>query len=194
MFDYLAPDALFVIEDPSAVVRAIHGELERGLAGEAARRGTPHFPARALYLNQDELEAKLAGRSLLALHRTAIAAPSSASVLENLEGAPPDAPSLALADLSDLSRAVKSASFRARQARRARTAPGPSARLHRSRARGRDLRAHRDQAERLSACSPHRGVKIDVWKAGDPVLREERVRIVTAPLTRGVLAPAAASC
>src|SRR6188768_2398196 len=95
IFDYLAPNAVFVIDDPIAVVRAIHEELERGLAGEAARRGSPHFPARALYLNQSELEDQLRSRSLLALHRTAIAAPASESVLENLESAPADAQTLA---------------------------------------------------------------------------------------------------
>jgi transcription-repair coupling factor (superfamily II helicase) len=191
LFEYLQPDALFVVEDPSAVVRAIHGELEKGLAGEAARRGTPHFPARALYLNQDELEAQLARRSLLALHRTGIAAPASASVLENLEGAPEDAPSLALANLADLSRAVKNA----------RTEHGKQGALEPLLVR---VRAYTEaglevvicartetQAERLSALLSHRGVQVAVWRAGEPLAREQPVRIVTAPLTRGVLAPAA---
>ncbi len=190
VFDYLRADALFVVEDPSAVVRAIHAELERGLSGEAARRGTPHFPARALYLNQDELEAQLRTRSVLALHRTAIAAPSSESVLENLEGAPPDAPSLALSDLSDLSRAVKNA----------RSEHGKQGALEPLLVR---VRAYTDaglevvicartetQAERLSALLSHRGVSVHVWKADEPFTREQPVRIVTAPLTRGVLAPA----
>ena len=190
LFDYLSPDALFVVEDPSAVVRAIHSELERGLAGEAARRGTPHFPARALYLAHDELEAALARRQLVALHRTAIAAPSSASVLENLEGAPADAPSLALADLADLSRAVKSA----------RSEHGKQGALEPLLLR---LRAYTEaglevaicartetQAERLTALLSHRGVSVAVWKPGEPLERAQQVRIVTAPLTRGVLAPA----
>jgi transcription-repair coupling factor (superfamily II helicase) len=191
IFEYLQPDALFVVEDPSAVVRAIHTELERGLAGEAARRGTPHFPARALYLNQEELEQQLAPRSLLALHRTAIVAPSSASVLDNLEGAPEDAPSLALSDLADLSRAVKSA----------RTEHGKQGALEPLLVR---VRAYTEaglevvicartetQAERLSALLSHRGVQVAVWEAGDALERDQPVRIVTAPLARGVLAPAA---
>jgi len=191
LFDYLAPDAIFVIDDPSAVVRAVHEELERGLAGEAARRGTPHFPARALYLSQDELEERLKARSLLALHRTAIAGPASESVLENLESAPPDAQSLAFSDLSDLARAVKSA----------RTEHGKQGALEPLLER---VRAYLDaglevvicartetQAERLSALLSHRGAPVSVWRADSELTRGAQVRIVTAPLSRGVLAPAA---
>jgi transcription-repair coupling factor (superfamily II helicase) len=191
LFDYLAADAVFVIDDPSAVVRAIHDELERGLAGEAARRGTPHFPTRALYLTEDELEERLGTRSMLALHRTAIAAPISESVLENLESAPPQAQSLAFSDLSDLARAVKSA----------RTEHGKQGALEPLLER---LRAYLDaalevvicartetQAERLSALLSHRGVAVSVWRSDTELTRGAQVRIVTAPLTRGVLAPAA---
>src|SRR6187551_1496390 len=183
IFDYLAPNAVFVIDDPIAVVRAIHEELERGLAGEAARRGSPHFPARALYLSQDELEERLGARSLLALHRTAIAAPASESVLENLESAPPDAQTLAFSDLSDLARAVKSA----------RTEHGKQGALEPLLER---VRAYLDaglevvicartetQAERLSALLSHRGAPVGVWREGDELTRGARVRIVTAPLT-----------
>jgi transcription-repair coupling factor (superfamily II helicase) len=190
LFDYLAKDAIFVIDDPSAVVRAIHGELERGHAGEAARRGTPHFPAKALYVGQDELEQQLLARQVVALHRTAVAAPSSVSVLENLESAPPDAPSLACSDLSDLARAVKGA----------RTEHGKQGALEPLLER---VRAYCEaglevvicartetQAERLSALLSHRGVSVGVWRAGSAATDSSQVRIVTAPLSRGVLAPA----
>ncbi|HEY0464360.1 MAG TPA: transcription-repair coupling factor [Polyangiaceae bacterium] len=191
LFDYLAPDAIFVIDDPSAVVRAIHEELERGLAGEAARRGTPHFPARALYLSQDELEERLSARSLLALHRTAIAGPPSQSLLENLESAPADAQTLAFSDLSELARAVKGA----------RTEHGKQGALEPLLAR---VRAYLDaglevvicartetQAERLSALLSHRGAPVSVWREDSELTRGAQVRLVTAPLARGVLAPAA---
>ena len=191
LFDYLSPEAIFVVDDPSAVVRAIHSELERGLAGEAARHGTPHFPARALYLAQEELEQRLAARSLIALHRTAIAAPASESVLESLESAPPDAPSLAFSDLADLARAVKSA----------RTEHGKQGALEPLLVR---IRAYLDaalevvicartetQAERLAALLSHRGASVAVWKGDTDLARASQVRIVTAPLSRGVLAPAA---
>jgi transcription-repair coupling factor (superfamily II helicase) len=190
LFDYLAKDAIFVIDDPSAVVRAIHSELERGLAGEAARRGTPHFPSKALYVGQDELEQQLGKRSVVALHRTAVAAPSAASVLENLESAAPDAPSLACSDLSDLARAVKGA----------RTEHGKQGALEPLLER---VRAYCEagleivicartetQAERLSALLSHRGVSAGVWRAGSDLADSSQVRIVTAPLSRGVLAPA----
>jgi transcription-repair coupling factor (superfamily II helicase) len=190
LFDYLAKDALFVVDDPSAVVRAIHSELERGLAGEASRRGTPHFPAKALYVDQAELEARLSGRSLVALHRTAVAGPSSSSVLENLESAPPDAPSLACSDLADLARAVKIA----------RTEHGKQGALEPLLER---VRAYCDaglqvvicartetQAERLSALLSHRGVTVAVARPGAGPADASQVQIVTAPLSRGVLAPA----
>ncbi|HEX2678399.1 MAG TPA: transcription-repair coupling factor, partial [Polyangiales bacterium] len=191
VFDYLAPDAVFVIDDPIAVVRSIHEELERGLAGEAARRGTPHFPVRALYLSQNEVEAQLGAHSLLALHRTAIAAPPSESVLENLQSAPPDAQSLAFSDLADLARAVKGA----------RTEHGKQGALEPLLER---VRAYLDagleivicartetQAERLAALLSHRGTPVMVWRADSELTRDTQVRIVTAPLARGVLAPAA---
>ncbi|HET7545303.1 MAG TPA: transcription-repair coupling factor [Polyangiaceae bacterium] len=191
VFDYLAPDAVFVIDDPIAVVRAIHEELERGLAGEAARRGTPHFPARALYLSQEELEQQLRTRSLLALHRTAIAAPASESVLENLESAPADAPTLAFSDLSDLARAVKGA--RSEHGKQGALEPL----LERVRAyleAGLEVvicARTETQAERLCALLSHRGANVRVWRTDDALTRDAPVRIVTAPLSRGVLAPTA---
>jgi transcription-repair coupling factor (superfamily II helicase) len=190
LFDYLAPNAIFVIEDPSAVVRAVRSELERGLAGEAARRGTPHFPAKALYVSQDELEQRWLGRSLVALHRTVVAGPSSSSVLENLESAPADAPTLACSDLSDLARAVKSA----------RTEHGKQGALEPLLER---LRAYAEaglevaicartetQCERLAALLSHRGVTVSVWKSSADALENSQVRIAMAPLGRGVLAQA----
>jgi transcription-repair coupling factor (superfamily II helicase) len=190
LFDYLAKDAIIVIDDPSAVVRAIHSELERGLAGEAARRGTPHFPAKALYVGQDELEQQLSERSVVALHRTVVAAPRSASVLENLESAPAEALSLAFSDLSDLARAVKGA----------RTEHGKQGALEPLLER---VRAYCEaglevvicartetQAERLAALLSHRGVSVAVWRTDASTADTSQVRIVTAPLSRGVLAPA----
>jgi transcription-repair coupling factor (superfamily II helicase) len=171
LFDYLAPDALFVIDDPSAVVRAIHDELERGLAGEAARRGTPHFPARALYLSQDELEQRLGMRSLLALHRTAIAGPVSQSVLENLESAPPDAQSLAFSDLSELARAVKSA--RSEHGKQGALEP-LLLRVHAYLDAGLQVvicARTETQAERLATLLSHRGVPVSVWRADSELER-----------------------
>ncbi len=190
LFDYLAPDAMFVIEDPSAVVRALRVELERGLAGEAARRGSPHFPVSALYLDQAELERGLLGRSLVALHRTSVAGPSNSSVLESLESAAVDAPSLACSDLSDLARSIKNA----------RNAQGKQGALEPLVER---LRAYEEaglevvicartetQAERLAALLSHRGVTVSVFKRDRDPTPGERAHIVTAPLSRGVLARA----
>jgi transcription-repair coupling factor (superfamily II helicase) len=189
IFDYLAPEAVFIVDDPGAVVRAIRAELERGLAGEAARHGAPHFPASALYLTESELDQRLATHTISALHRTAVAGPVTASVLDNLESAAPDAASLAFSDLSDLARAVKSA----------RTEHGKQGALEPLLER---VRAYRDaglqvvisartetQAERLAALLSHRGVSVSVWHAGTDSSSVSQVRIVTTSLTRGVLAP-----
>jgi len=190
LFDYLAPDAVFVFDDPVAVVRAVRAEIERGLAGEASRHGVPHFPHRDLYLDEAELEAALAKRACIALHRSGVAGPATESVLETLESAPPDAPSLAFSDLEDLARAIKSA----------RTENGKQGALEPLLER---LRGYRDaglqtvitarsetQAERLAALLSHRGERASVWRRGDPLEPTSEVRLVTAPLTRGVLAPA----
>src|SRR5450755_898285 len=190
IFDYLVPGAIFVIDDPAAVVRAVRTELERGLAGEAARRGTPHFPARALYLTESELDERLAKHAIAALHHTAVLGPETVSVLDNLENAAPDAPSLAFSDLSDLARAVKSA----------RTEHGKQGALEPLLER---VRAYRDagleivisartqtQAERLAALLSHRGVTVNVWRTDAASATTSQVCIVTASLTRGVLAPA----
>ncbi len=189
LFDYLAHDAIFVVEDPSAVVRALHGELERGLAGEVARRGSPHFPIGALYLDEAELERGLLGRSLVALHRTSVSGPSSSSVLENLESAAVDAPSLACSDLSDLARAIKNA----RNARGKQGALDPLVeRIQAYEEAGLDVvicARTETQAERLAALLSHRGAMISVWKA-DRESPSVRAHIVTAPLSRGVLARA----
>ncbi|HEX3774451.1 MAG TPA: DEAD/DEAH box helicase, partial [Polyangiaceae bacterium] len=190
VFDYLAPNAVFIVDDPSAVVRAVRSEFERALEGEAARRGTPHFPVRELYLDESELEQRLGKHALIGLHRTAVAGPASESVLETLESAPPDAPTLACADLSDLSRAVKNA----------RSEHGKQGALEPLVER---IRAYRDagleivisartetQAERLAALLSHRGVRVRVWRSDQDATDAAQVRIVTTSLNRGVLAPA----
>ncbi|MEP7050962.1 MAG: DEAD/DEAH box helicase, partial [Pseudomonadota bacterium] len=191
LFDYLAPTAIIVIEDPSAVVRAIHAELERGLAGEASRRGTPHFPADALYVSEAELAAKLGARTLVALHRTGVAGPASTNVLEALESAPIDAPSLACSDLSDLARAVKGA----RNEHGKHGALQPL--LERISAYGEAglqvviCARTETQAERLTALLSHRGVTAGVWRGGEEAPPPaSQVCLVTAPLARGVLAQA----
>jgi transcription-repair coupling factor (superfamily II helicase) len=160
------------------------------LAGEASRQGTPHFPVSALYVNQAELEAKLAARTQVALHRTGVLGPPSASVLEALESAPPDAPSLAYSDLADLARAIKGA----------RTEHGKHGALQPLLER---IFAYCEaglqvvicartetQAERLTVLLSHRGVTVSVWRVGEDLATTTQVRVVTAPLARSVLAQA----
>ena len=88
------------------VVRTIRSEIERGLAGEAARRVARRIFRRAPCTSEQELEERLGQHALGALHRTAVVGPITASVLDDLESAEQDAPSLAFSDLSDLARAV----------------------------------------------------------------------------------------
>lgn len=101
-FSYLPPGTAIVIEDPPAVSRAIARELEQATLAEAQRGPLPHFPVEALYVSLPEIEAALAERSCVAAHRVGIASPGEASLLERLEGAPPDAPTLAQRDHAEL--------------------------------------------------------------------------------------------
>ena len=191
LLDYFPPTAPIVFEDPAAVVRALRAEIEAGRAGEAARRGTPHFPFERLYLDTSELDRLLADRNLLALHRGAVAGPRAVSVLDALEAPPEDAPSLGVRDQSDLGHAVKATRT---QKGKARALDPLLQRLALWRDSGLFVTITartRTQAERVGALLGHRGVAVELVEGGDPSADSaEAVRIAVAPLTRGAIAVA----
>jgi transcription-repair coupling factor (superfamily II helicase) len=188
LFDYLGPDDVILVEDPPSVVRALRDELERARAGEAGRRGLPHFPLEKLYVNEDELAASLETRRLVSLHRSGVSGPAGTDAIDRLEHAPADAPTLALQDQGELERAIKAV----RQQKGKHDALDPLVEaIHEWREAGlTTLIGARTvtQADRLVTLLKHRSVT--ATRTGDEAGAAGRdpLRIVTAPLARGVVA------
>ncbi|HEV8246052.1 MAG TPA: transcription-repair coupling factor, partial [Polyangiaceae bacterium] len=188
LLSYFDAGATVVLEDPAAVTRAIESELERARAGEASRRGTPHFPLSALYASGEEVALAIQQRPLLLAHRTGVAGPGGESSLARFEHAPGDAPTLALGDHSDLARAVRFV----RQSR------GRSQGLDPLLARLRIWQEHglsvtiaartETQADRLAGLLGHRGLPVARLGAGASAERAA-LSITVAPLARGTIAP-----
>jgi transcription-repair coupling factor (superfamily II helicase) len=188
LFDYLAPEDLLLVEDPPAVVRALKDELERARQGERGRAGLPHFPLEKLYVTEPFLAAALEPRLVVSLHRAGVHGPESADTLDRLEHAPHDAPTLALHDQAELERAIKAV----RQVKGKHDALDPLVEaLHEWREAGLTtlISARTEtQADRLVTLLRHRGVS--ATRTGDEAAPHEQdpLRIVTAPLARGVVA------
>ena len=189
---YFAADTPFVLDDPAAVVRALREEQERGVSGAASSAGKPHFPFSALYLEEAELAAELAERPVVAVHRAAVAGAASASGLDALEATAPDAPALVIRDHEDLSRASKLS----------RTTRGKAASLEpllkrlalwrEAGLRVAIVARTRTQADRVLALLGHRGVAVELCEGEltpEALAARDVVRIVTAPLARGAIAP-----
>lgn len=188
LFDYFGPDDVFLVEDPPSVVRALKDELERARAGEAGRRGLPHFSLDKLYVVEEELRELLERHRLVSLHRAGVSGPASSDAIERLEHAPPDAPTLALQDQGELERAIKAV----RQQKGKHDALDPLVEaIHEWQEAGlTTLIGARTvtQADRLVTLLKHRGV--NATRTGDEQGAPGRdpLRIVTAPLARGVVA------
>lgn len=107
---YLPGDALFVMEDPASITRALRDELGRAAADETQKQREPHFPLREFYESEGGLASYLASHPVIALHRTAVSGGAAhVASLERYESVPEDAPTLAMHDQSDLERAIKNA-------------------------------------------------------------------------------------
>jgi transcription-repair coupling factor (superfamily II helicase) len=204
LLDYLTRDSVLLIKDGADVLAALRAELRRGREGEAQRRGAPHFPASALYLNEPELRAQLGVHSVLVTHRAGVTGPSTGGGLDGLELVSADVPTMAVRDHADLGRAVQAA----RSARGRRGALDPIVRrieawfdcgLHVViAARG------ATQAARVATLLSHRGLAIH-QAAGDQSESDQQVRdesdlrsrprvgtvhVSIGPLARGGIAPA----
>src|SRR4029077_3471491 len=70
---YLPDAARILLAEPSAITRAIQGELERAKADAAAKADEPHFLVSTFYRDEDAIAADLATRSVVTLHATAVA-------------------------------------------------------------------------------------------------------------------------
>jgi len=189
VFDYFGAEDVLLIEDPPAVVRALRDELERGREGERGRAGLPHFSVEKLYVTEEELGSALELRRVVSLHRAGVHGPEGSDAIDRLEHAPPDAPTLALQDQTELLRSIKAI----RQVKGKHDALDPLVAA---------IREWHDaglitligartetQADRLVTLLKHRGVA--ATRTGDEgaPAGQDPLRIVTAPLARGVIAP-----
>ena len=190
---YVPGGAVIVLHDPPAVTRGLRGEIERAGSDAAEKqRAAPSFLADALIVDEQAVAADLAVRSVVSLHRTAIAgAPQPGIAAFESARDPMD---LAAGDHDDLTRAVRTA--RASKGKSATLAPLVRRIVH-WRAHGlRVFLAARSQtqAERLAMLLRHQGQACDArlttfdpaW-LGEPV---ERVQVVVGPLGRGCVLPA----
>jgi transcription-repair coupling factor (superfamily II helicase) len=188
LFDYFGPEDVLLVEDPPAVVRALRDELSRAAEGEQGRRGLPHFSLDKLYVTQGELAAGLDKRRVVSLHRAGVHGPEGSDAIERLEHVSPDAPTLALQDQGELERAIKAV----RQIKGKHDALDPLVEAIREwqEAGLTILIGARTvtQADRLVTLLKHRHVS--ATRTGDEGADDKSypLRIVTAPLARGVVA------
>ncbi|MDP9148591.1 MAG: transcription-repair coupling factor [Myxococcota bacterium] len=191
--EYFPAGAIVVLDDPPGITRAVREELARALQ-DAAHKSTsqPSFLPATFYRDEAEIARDLAGRTVVALHRTPVGgeAESGLAAYEVARGAV----DLASRDHDDLMRAVKAA--RASKGKNATLAPLVR-RLSYWREHG--LRVFltaraQTQAERLLMLLRHQGVACTARLTGfDPAwLREpsEEVQVVVGTLARGVVLPA----
>ena len=188
LFDYLDADDVLLIDDPPNVVRALKDELTRAREGERGRVGLPHFQLQKLYVVEDELGPLLEQRRVVSLHRAGVSGPAGTDAIDRLEHAPPDAPTLAFQDQGELERAIKAI----RQVKGKHDALDPLVEAigEWQEAGLTTLIGARTvmQADRLVTLLKHRGVA--ATRTGDEGAEPGRdlLRIVTAPLARGVIA------
>ncbi|MGH7296673.1 MAG: transcription-repair coupling factor, partial [Polyangiaceae bacterium] len=71
---YVPADAVVVLDDPPAITRAVREELERATADATQKEGSaPTFLPEAFYRDEAAVATDLASRTVVPLHRTAVA-------------------------------------------------------------------------------------------------------------------------
>src|SRR5690606_13018804 len=93
---YLPDDAIFLLDDPPGITRAVREELERADEGAAARADRPRFDVDVLFATEAHAADSLARASVVALHRTVtISTEVAPHTLEQFESTPDeDVPTL----------------------------------------------------------------------------------------------------
>ncbi len=199
--EYLPSDAIFLLEDPASLTRALREELGRAAADETQKEGEPRFRLTSFYTLEEGVAAWLGERSILALHRTpvtGVARGSASASLERFEAAPEDTPTLSAHDQRDLEVAIKVA----------RASQGKGAALDPLVRRAEAWIEHglrviiaaraETQVERLASLLRHRDLKVKAVPARegpgaalDPSVAPQGAVIVTVgSLARGIVAPA----
>ncbi len=187
-FARLPDDSTLLVEDPPKVAAALNDEAARGLVQASVRRGEPHFPLDAHYLDPQELERSLSTLRTVACHRTAFAGPPPTSALEALVAAPLDAPTLGAHDQSELRARLE----RARKSGGRQAGLGPLvSELKAWRELGLDVTLTArvaTQADRLTSLLLHRDLEVTRSPSElAPELSPGRLRVVTSTLSRGAV-------
>lgn len=185
----LPASTLVVLEDPSAIVKALKLTRQRAEDDEARHRDEPRFSLASLYAGEHELMGDLSARTVAITHPTAVHQGSAnIASLEALEGAPPDSPSLDSEDHRDLRQSID-------QARSQRGYEAVLDPLESALARWRELgfsvsliARTAPQADRLATLLSHRGIRVPIVEAttNGPATVEAPVLLRVAPLARGV--------
>ncbi len=197
VYDYVAEGAVWMLEDPGSIVKAVRDELGRAEGDALAKAQLPHFPPDALYGSEAESAAFLANERVVSLHRTPVRGADDEG-LARFEFSNGEL-DIGARDHETLTRAVKAA----------RSARGRTATLEPLAARIRAWRDHglavfvtarsATQAERLVSLLRHQGIDCEArLGAFDPIWLHARersasndvTRIVVGPLGRGVVLPA----
>ncbi len=200
---FTGDDAIFVLEDPPAITRAVQGELERATNDVAHKTNDAHFLVSTFYRDETEVADDLATFGVLALHRTPIVGDAGEGLAryESADGAL----DVAAQGQDDLTRAVKAARSSKRTQREAVKGAATLAPLAR-RIEHWHLHGLRvfiaaravTQAERLTSLLRHQGVTCKArlapfdpaWLAGDADTPKDTAQIVVGALSRGVVLPA----
>ncbi len=187
--EQLPPDALLVLEEPSAIATAVEEERARGERDAFDHTEQPHFPASDFYVDAGTLDGWLEERRIIALCQSPVIGEQQ-GVLAALSRVDDDTPTIATHDQRPLAQRLAAA----------RAADGHAAALDPLIAQ---LEAWLDeglrvvisarattQAERLCAMLSHRDVEAALVEADvDPLLGGRGLSVAVGDLERGVVAP-----
>ena len=198
---YLPPDAVFVLEDPPSLTRALRDDVGRAVADLGRPSDIPPFPIETFYSTEGDVAGEIQKRRTVCLHRAPTVGAASPGTLEAFEASGEETPSLFTFDQDALRRAVAAA----------RTEKGKASALDPLVRYLRELEAEHfatvivaraeTQVERLATLLGHRGIGAVVSLGRvDPLLFDPgtdaharalgKVTIGTGTLARGVVAPA----
>lgn len=107
IWDYVPADCRVVIERPTDVLQVLRARLESNQA-ETQPSERPRYPLSELYCTEVQLEAELRNRAVT-LCAPAFVQGETTTLLEKLELAPANVPTLAQSDQADLERAIHTA-------------------------------------------------------------------------------------
>ncbi len=196
---FIPDDAVFVLDDPAAITKALREELERAAHDAEAKAGDAAFLPSTFYADESDVVRDLAKRAVVALHRTPVVGDEEAAAgsLASYEIAR-DPIDLATRDHTDLERAVKAA--RASKGKTGALTPLARRIAHWQEHGLRVFLAARaqTQAERVTALLRHQGVECrarlerfdPAWLEGPTGDASNVAEVVVGTLSHGAMFPA----